>query len=191
MIENLADYLETFLLSLGAFAPILACFLIIIESIVPVLPLCVFITINFYFFGKIVGFIISWIFTCIGCFLSYTLVKKGIKTVALDTAEKSGLLQKTTKLIKNMDMTNLILVIAIPFTPAFLINIAAGLAKMDKKKFIISILIGKIFMVYFWGFIGVSLIESLKNPLIIIKVVILLLFAYILSIIAKKILKIN
>lgn len=191
MIENLADYLETFLLSLGAFAPILACFLIIIESIVPVLPLCVFITINFYFFGKIVGFIISWIFTCIGCFLSYTLVKKGIKTVALDTAEKSGLLQKTTKLIKNMDMTNLILVIAIPFTPAFLINIAAGLAKMDKKKFIISILIGKIFMVYFWGFIGVSLIESLKNPMIIIKVVILLLFAYILSIIAKKILKIN
>ena len=62
---------------------------------------------------------------------------------------------------------------------------------MDKKKFIISILIGKIFMVYFWGFIGVSLIESLKNPLIIIKVVILLIFAYILSIIAKKILKIN
>lgn len=191
MIENLADYLETFLLSLGAFAPILACILIIIESIIPVLPLCVFITINFYFFGKIIGFIISWIFTCIGCFLSYTLVKKGIKTAAFDTAEKSGLLQKTTKLIKNMDMTNLILIIAIPFTPAFLINIAAGLAKMDKKKFIISILIGKIFMVYFWGFIGVSLIESLKNPLIIIKVIILLLFAYILSIIAKKILKIN
>lgn len=191
MIENISDYLEAFLLSLGAFAPILACFLIIIESIVPVLPLCVFITINFYFFGKIVGFIISWIFTCIGCFLSYTLVKKGIKTVALDTAEKSGLLQKTIKIIKNMDITNLILVIAIPFTPAFLINIAAGLAKMDKKKFIISILIGKIFMAYFWGFIGVSLIESLKNPLIIIKVVILLIFAYILSIIVKKILKIN
>ena len=191
MIENLADFLEAFLLSLGAFAPILACFLIIIESIIPVLPLCVFITINFYFFGKIVGFIISWIFTCIGCFLSYTLVRNDIKTIALDTAQKSGLLQKTTKLIKNMDMTNLILVIAIPFTPAFLINIAAGLAKMDKKKFIISILIGKIFMVYFWGFIGVSLIESLKNPLIVIRIVILLLFAYILSIIAKKILKIN
>lgn len=191
MIENLADFLEAFLLSLGAFAPILACLLIIIESILPVLPLCVFITINFYFFGKIVGFIISWIFTCIGCFLSYTLVRNGIKTIALDTAQKSGLLQKTTKLIKNMDMTNLILVIAIPFTPAFLINIAAGLAKMDKKKFIISIFIGKIFMVYFWGFIGVSLIESLKNPLIVIRVVILLLFAYILSVIAKKILKIN
>ena len=184
MIENISDFLETFLLSLGVFAPILACFLIVFESILPVLPLCVFITINFYFFGKFVGFLLSWIFTCIGCYLSYVLVKKGVKTIALDTAQKSGLLQKTIKIIKNMDITNLILVIAIPFTPAFLINI-------DKKKFIISILIGKIFMVYFWGFIGVSLIESLKNPLIIIRVIILLIFAYILSIIAKKILKIN
>lgn len=191
MMNNVADFLETFLLSLGVYAPILACFLIIIESILPVLPLCVFITINFYYFGEIVGFLLSWIFTCIGCFLSYILVCKGVKTIALDTAEKSGLLQKTIKLIKNMDITNLILVVAIPFTPAFLVNIAAGLAKIDKKKFIISILIGKIFMVYFWGFIGVSLIECLKNPLIIIKVVILLIFAYILSIIAKKILKIN
>ena len=121
----------------------------------------------------------------------YVLVKKGVKTIALDTAQKSGLLQKTIKIIKNMDLTNLILVIAIPFTPAFLINIAAAIANIDKKKFIISILIGKIFMVYFWGFIGVSLIESLKNPLIIIRVSILLIFAYILSIIAKKILKIN
>ena len=35
-----------------------------------------------------------------------------------------------------MDITNLILVIAIPFTPAFLINIAAAIANIDKKKFI-------------------------------------------------------
>ena len=100
MIENISDFLETFLLSLGVFAPILACFLIVIESILPVLPLCVFITINFYFFGKFVGFLLSWIFTCIGCYLSYVLVKKGVKTIALDTAQKSGLLQKTIKIIK-------------------------------------------------------------------------------------------
>ena len=77
MIENISDFLETFLLSLGVFAPILACFLIVIESILPVLPLCVFITINFYFFGKFAGFLLSWIFTCIGCYLSYVLGQDG------------------------------------------------------------------------------------------------------------------
>ena len=191
MVENLSNYLETFLLSLGAFAPILACFLIVIESIIPILPLCVFITINFCFFGKLIGFIISWICTCIGCFLSYILVKKGFKTIAFNTAQNSGLLQKVIKVIKNLDVTKLILIIAIPFSPAFLINIAVGLANIDRKKFIFSILIGKIFMVYFWGFIGLSFIESLKKPIIIFKIIILLLFAYIFSIIAKKLLKID
>lgn len=191
MVENLSNYLETFLLSLGAFAPILACFLIVIESIIPILPLCVFITINFCFFGKLIGFIISWICTCIGCFLSYILVKKGFKTIAFNSAQNSGLLQKVIKVIKNLDVTKLILIIAIPFSPAFLINIAAGLANIDRKKFIFSILIGKIFMVYFWGFIGLSFIESLKKPIIIFKIIILLLFAYIFSIIAKKLLKID
>ena len=73
-----------------------------------------------------------------------------------------------------------------PFTPAFLVNIAAGLSKIETKKFILAILIGKIFMVYFWGFIGVSLIESLKNPFILLKVLILLIIAYIVSLFAKK-----
>ena len=111
MIENISDFLETFLLSLGVFAPILACFLIVIESILPVLPLCVFITINFYFFGKFVGFLLSWIFTCIGCYLSYVLVKKGVKTIALDTAQKSGLLQKTIKIIVFSSFQTIILIV--------------------------------------------------------------------------------
>jgi uncharacterized membrane protein YdjX (TVP38/TMEM64 family) len=191
MIENISDFLETFLLSLGVFAPILACFLIVIESILPVLPLCVFITINFYFFGKFVGFLLSWIFTCIGCYLSYVLVKKGVKTIALDTAQKSGLLQKTIKIIKNMDITNLILVIAIPFTPAFLINIAAAIANIDKKKFIISILIGKIFMVYFWGFIGTTLVESITDIGVLLKIAVIILIAFILSKIVTKKFNIN
>ena len=83
----------------------------------------------------------------------------------------------------------LVTIIAIPFTPAFMVNIAAGLAKLDTKKYLISLLIGKIFMVYFWGFVGVSLIESLKNPYILIKVAIMVLIAYLIAIITKKFIK--
>ena len=57
---------------LGAFAPVLACFLIIIESIFPILPLSLFITVNAYYMGYIPGFILSYIFTCVGCFISYS-----------------------------------------------------------------------------------------------------------------------
>ena len=53
-----------------------------------------------------------------------------------------------------------------------------------------SILIGKIFMVYFWGFIGTGLIESLHNPIILIKIFIILIISYLISFIIKRIIKI-
>ena len=41
-------------------------------------------------------------------------------------------------------------------------------------------------MVYFWGFVGTSIIESLKNPSGLIKVGIALLIAFIVSKIVNK-----
>lgn len=174
---------------MGIFAPIFSCLLIVVESMLPILPLCVFITINFYYFGSLFGFLISYIFTCLGSFTSYILVKKGIKILAINSAKKTGFLNKAIKIIKKIEFPTLVTIIAIPFTPAFMVNIAAGLAKIDTKKYILSLLIGKIFMVYFWGFIGLSLIESLKNPYILIKVAIMVLIAYLIAIITKKFIK--
>ena len=57
---------------------------------------------------------------------------------------------------------------------------------MDTKKFMTGILIGKLFMVYFWAFIGTSLVQSLTNPIIIIRVVIMMIIAYIISKIVTK-----
>lgn len=83
--------------------------------------------------------------------------------------------------INNMSLEQIVILMAIPFTPAFLINIAAGLSNINKKKFIISIIIGKIFLVYFWGKIGTSLIESIKNPKILIQIALFVVVAFIIS----------
>lgn len=73
-----------------------------------------------------------------------------------------------------------------PFTPAFLINIAAGIARIDTKKYLYALMIGKISLVYFWGYIGVSLIDSLKNPMILIKIVVILVIMYFVSLVVNK-----
>ena len=189
MINKLVDIVQNFLLSIGAFAPVFSCLFIIIESIFPILPLCLFITINFLFFGKYIGFLISWIFTCIGCIISYYISKKNIKIFHFNNKTSNELLNKAVKNINNIRFEVLTIIIALPFTPAFLINIAAGISKMDFKKFLLSILIGKIFMVYFWGFIGTGLIESLHNPIILIKIFIILIISYLISFIIKRIIK--
>ena len=89
-------------------------------------------------------------------------------------------------MITNLKFEQLTTIIAIPFTPAFLVNICAGLSEMSYKKFIASLLIGKIFLVYFWGFVGVSLLESIKNPIYLVRVGVLLIIAYVISRIVNK-----
>ena len=192
MFDAIDTFINTTLQGLGVWGPIVGCFFILIESMVPILPLFVFITLNFLAFGNILGFIISWIFTCIGCFISFLLFRCKVQTWLFKRIKKEGLIsEKTIDIITNLKFEQLTTIIAIPFTPAFLVNIAAGLSKMSYKKFLGALLIGKIFLVYFWGFVGVSLIESIKNPIYLVRVGILLAIAYVISKIVSKKIKIE
>lgn len=188
ILANIDTLLTNILDALGVFGPILGCLLIIVESILPVLPLSVFVTLNFYAFGNILGFIISYACTIIGCMISYTLVRKGFKK-SFDkymNSKEHKKLKKYIETFKKIKLENLVILIAIPFTPAFLVNIAAALSDISKKKFWVSLLIGKLFMVYFWGYVGVTLIDSLKNPIYIIRILVLVLVAYIIGKIVNK-----
>lgn len=184
--KNIDILINNFLLNVGIYGPILGCFLILIESIVPILPLFVFITINFLTFGSIIGFFLSWIFTVLGCLLSFFLFRKFLKNKFDKYIKNKKKFTKIMKVVNKIKLEELTAIIAIPFTPAFLVNIAAGLSKMSLKKFLIALFIGKIFLVLFWGFVGTSLVESLTNPIAFLKVFILVLFAFLLSKIINK-----
>lgn len=189
-MEFLSDLIYKIINTMGIYGPLLACGLILIESIIPVMPLALFITINFLAYGSIIGFLLSWVFTVLGCIMSFTLFRKGVQgwfqRLTKDRTKLNNLLIK----FNNISITELTLLIAIPFTPAFLVNIAAGLSSISKKKFIFSLLIGKLGLVYFWGYIGTSLIESLKNPIVFLKIIIMLIVTYIISFITKRAFKI-
>ena len=188
LLKTIYEFIINSVNSSSFLGPVFACFLIFIESIIPVLPLFVFITVIFLKYGAIFGFILSWLFTVLGCMSSYFLVKYlANKFFKLDGPK----LKKIISMIKRVSFPELVTIIAIPFTPAFLINIAAGMAKMPTKKFILAIMIGKISLVLLWGFIGTSLVDSLNNPIIMLKIVIIVLIAYIISFIVNKKFNIN
>ena len=177
--------------ALGVYGPLLGSLFIILESIIPPLPLFVFITINFVAFGKVLGFIISWICTCIGCILSYYLVKKLFRNWVVNKIKDVNLLTKCMNYVENLSLTQVTMILSIPFTPAFMVNIAAGLCNMNFKKFLTTTVISKIFLVYFWGIVGTGLLESFHNPTSLITVVVMIVIAYILSIVIKKVFKID
>ncbi len=177
--------------NMGVYGPLLGSLFIVLESIIPPLPLFVFITINFIAFGYVLGFIISWVCTIIGCIISYYLVKKFLRNFVVKKIKNIDLLTRCMNYIENLSLTKITVILSIPFTPAFMMNIAAGLVNMNFKKFFIAILISKVFLVYFWGFVGTSLVESFQHPESLITVVIMMLIAYGISLVIKKVFKIN
>lgn len=181
LLNDVNTWLNEFLMNAGVLAPIFCCILIFLEGTLAFLPLFLFITVNILTLGPVIGCLVSWICTTLGSFTMFCLSRKLFNNFIQKKSKKKKYLRKIVNAISNLSFAKLALIIAIPFAPSFFINLGAGVSKIPKKKYLYSLLVGKVFIVIFWGYIGSNIIECLKNPILIIKVVIMLLVAYGLS----------
>ncbi len=184
-------YVEKFLLDAGILAPIFSSILILVESFLPMLPLVLFISINFVAFGSFFGFIISWILSVIASFIVYLLVRKGLHKWFTKKVENSKKMTQIYKFVNNIELTKLTVIMALPLTPSSLVNLAAGLSNISKRKYLTALIISKMFIVIFWGFLGTGLLETFTNPLKILQVGVMLVASYIISYFVSKKLKIK
>lgn len=158
-IDFITNFVEGNNIFLSAFFGVFA---IVLESIIPALPLALFIAINIIAFGNFWGFIISWLSTVAGCTLSFFICRKFRGFVERKFKNQEKVLGFINR-VDEIKFSNLMLIIAMPFTPAFSINIAAGLSKMKYKKYLLALLISKTFIVYFWGYIGSTFLQNITD----------------------------
>jgi uncharacterized membrane protein YdjX (TVP38/TMEM64 family) len=180
VVHYIVDYSTNFIATGGI---CFGFFLVFIECFIPILPLSVFIALNVNAFGLFTGILISWIATSLGsflCYLFFSFIEKKMVTKILN----KKLLMKVKRGIdtfQTISFSKLVLLITLPFTPAFLINIIGGLARIPKEKFLFALLIGKVFSTTFWGYIGKSLLASLTNIYAILFIAVTLIVAYAIS----------
>ena len=194
IFSNLDVWLEEFLLNAGVLAPVLSCILVFLEGILAFLPLFVFVTFNILslssllgeFFGTILGVVLSWIFSTAGSFTTFMLVRKVLNKPFRKKIAKRQKVSKFMKIIDNLKYSQLVLITSIPFSPSFFINLGAGLSNVNAKKYFCALLIGKFVEMIFLGYVGVSLIECLTNPMALIKVAIIMIVGYAVSVIINK-----
>lgn len=185
IVNYVIDYCTQLLSNGGIF---IGFFMVFIECFIPALPLSIFVALNVNAFGLFLGTFISWIATSIGSFLCYLLFSFLGEKVSEKFLHKRIIkkVHNGIEQFQKITLSQLVLLITLPFTPAFLINILSGLAGVSREKFFMSIFIGKIFAVIFWGYIGKSLIESLTDFNSIIYIVFALIVSYIISKIVSK-----
>ena len=169
---------------------IISIILIILESFLPILPLGVIVALITNAYGIFLGIIVSWISNCMGCYLVYLIFlniteKLYNKFLSKKIKEKVNI---GIKKINEISLPTLAVIIALPFTPSFLINILSGVSRMNIKKYLVALTIGKIFMISFWAYIGKSFIESMSDFKTIVTISLMLLITYVISkIVSRKI----
>lgn len=187
MTENFVEWLVSLT---EVYPPFLVAFIMlmtmVIESIVPMLPLALFIAISKIIFGDLIGFLIGWIGTIIGCTVSFYIFRNIKRTKIGMKVRNYKKVNRLLNGLENIKFRNYVLITAIPFTPAFSINIASGLSNVSFKKFLIMIIISKVSIVYFWGFIGKTFIESITDFSVMLQVSIILVIVYIVSHLVQK-----
>ena len=177
---------STELIVLGG--PIIGFLLVLLEAFLPMLPLGVFVSLNINAFGFLPGVLISWVANILGSYTAY-LFFYYISTKFLYKFLKNKTINKIDKQIhkfNNISFTNIVLILTLPFTPSCFVNLLAGISNMSKEKYLFSLIIGKAFMITFWGYIGKSFIESMTDIKAIIFIFIILIIAYIISKIVSK-----
>lgn len=187
-------WLEEFLMNAGLWAPILSTILIFLEGILAFLPLFVFVTVNILslstlcgeVLGTIIAVIVSWIFSALGSYTTFTLVRKVMNAPFRKKIKDKKKITKFMNVIDGLKYSHLVLLTSIPFSPSFFINLGAGLSKINTKKYFCALLIGKFVEMIFLGYVGVSLVECLTNPIALIKVVIIVVIGYAVSVFVNK-----
>lgn len=179
--NGLNENLNTFLLNAGMWAPFLSSCLIVLEGTFAFLPLFVFVTINFLTMGNILGSIVSYICTILGSFIAFFLCRVGLSPLFKKFIKNGKHLNNFMNMVSNMPFSRLVLIISIPLTPSFFVNLAAGLSTISKLKYLYALLLGKVCIISFWGVLGTSLVDCLQNPIVLIKVVLMIIICNIFS----------
>lgn len=189
-IYEFEEILMDFLNGLGIWAPFFSCILIFLEGILAFLPLFVFVTVNVLsmstlvgpVLGGILGIVLSWVFSVIGSFTMFIGTRRSFGRKFRKKMEDSPKANRFMNIIDGLTYSQLVLITSIPFSPSFFINLGAGLSKLNEKKYFCALLIGKFAEMLFLGYVGVSLIECLTQPLALIKVGIIVVLGYLFSV---------
>lgn len=189
-ISMLINELVNIMVSCG---PVGGFLLVLLESVIPPLPLGAIVGLNMLSFGNLFGFLISYVATIVGCMGSFYLFRYLFrdKFIHFFSKEKQETINKWMDKLSNIDFNTLVVLFALPVTPAFAVNIAGGLSNISSRKYLIAMLIGKPAMLLFYGYIAVSFVESLKDPINFLKVGVLVLGAYVISKVVEKIVKVE
>lgn len=163
--ENFDEYITQFLEDYERLGPIPGILLPFIEAFLPFLPLVVFVFANAAAYGLWKGFLYSWIGSSLGSILVFLIIRRLGKRKIFQKIRKNKQVIRVTSWVERHGFGPLFILLCFPFSPSSVINVVAGLSRVNTYQFVLAVLLGKSVMIFSLAFVGSSIFEFAKNPI--------------------------
>ncbi len=180
------DFWEKALDSFQALGPIVPIVLAALESIIPPLPLVAIVTLNIAGHGAFLGFLYSWIGTCLGCTIMFFFYRKIFSKLVGNLAKRHEKIKKAQDWVAGIRPSTLFLLAILPFTPSSFLNFAFGVSHCTAGVYLRTMYVAKLLMIGALAVFGQSMVNALHDPVYIILSVALIGGLYFLSLKVTK-----
>jgi uncharacterized membrane protein YdjX (TVP38/TMEM64 family) len=160
-LENIMELINTY----RSFGPLPGILLPMLEAFLPFLPLFLFVMANASAFGLWLGFLFSWIGAFSGALLVFLLIRKFGQKRALQFIKRHPKVQKLMRWVERHGFGPLFILLCFPFTPSAIVNIVAGLSKINTYQYLLAVMTGKLVMIFTISFVGYDIQSLLTKPL--------------------------
>lgn len=181
-MENIVELTQSY----RAFGPLIGFLLPFVEAFLPFLPLFVFVFANATAYGLWIGFLLSWGGSVLGAYAVFLVVRKYGRARLMNFMTKHEKIQKLIHWVERNGFGPLFLLLCLPFTPSALVNVVAGLSNIRKHYYLLTVMAGKLVMVFTISFVGYDLRALFTQPLRTAIVVIVIVLLYIVGKLLEK-----
>lgn len=181
-MDNIVEMTQSY----RAFGPLIGFLLPFLEAFLPFLPLFVFVFANATAYGLWIGFLLSWGGSVLGAYAVFLVIRKYGRARFMNFMTKHEKVQKLIHWVERNGFGPLFLLLCLPFTPSALVNLVAGLSNIRKHYYLLTVMAGKLVMVFTISFVGYDLKALFTQPLRTAIVVVVIVLLYIIGKMLEK-----
>ncbi|CQR58772.1 TVP38/TMEM64 family protein [Paenibacillus riograndensis] len=158
--ERLLQLLEQYR-SLG---PLPGIGLTFMKSFVPPLPTIAIVGLNGAVYGLWLGFLYSWLGLVAGCVTTFLIIRQIASHPYLRKWALRPKVARGMQWVRNSGFSYVFLLSLFPVGPFVVINMAAGLAQMRLRSYLLALCAGKAIMVFAVSYIGNDMNRFTRHP---------------------------
>ncbi|WP_026366337.1 TVP38/TMEM64 family protein [Salinicoccus albus] len=155
--------------------------LVVLESLLPFLPLFLFVIVNINSYGLILGFLASYSGTVLGSYIVFLAVRYFLRAPSQRYIARHERLQKMLSFIDRRGFSFLFILLCLPFTPSAVINVIAALSNMKKIVYLYILIAAKAIMIMSMSLVGNDVTSFFTSPLQLTLSIIVLVLLYLFS----------